>query len=61
MSTRMKDLVKTLQTKNQEAEVEFVVVYVDGELICVDITEQAGAFMKVLKLFGPNQGEQTNG
>jgi hypothetical protein len=49
---KIKDLVKNLQTKDQDAEVEFIVCKKTGELVCAQIESQAADLAKLLKVFG---------
>lgn len=49
---KIKDLIKNLETKDQEAEVEFIVCKVTGELVCVKIESKAADIAKMLNLFG---------
>lgn len=46
------ELVVKLQAKDQTAEVEFIVVKTDGEVVCADIAKQAKSIGKFLKMFG---------
>lgn len=52
MAIKIKQLIKNLQKKDQEAEVEFVVVKTNGNLICMDIKSNAKDMQKMLKMFG---------
>lgn len=51
MSMPIKQLIKVLQTKDPKAEVEFVVVKIDGKLIAMDIENKANSMVKMLELF----------
>jgi hypothetical protein len=51
MAIKTKDLVKKLQEKDQDAEVEFIVVKTDGEMVCMDVEAKAKSMVDLLKLF----------
>jgi hypothetical protein len=48
---KIKDLVKNLKTKDQDAEVEFIVCKTTGELVCAQIESKAADLAKLLKIF----------
>lgn len=48
---KVKDLVKALQGKDQEKEVEFIVCGTDSEIIAMKIERKASDIAKLLKLF----------
>jgi len=48
---KLKQLVKLLQSKNQNEEVEFVVVSKEGAIVCMKMENQAQKLVKVLQLF----------
>lgn len=51
---KIKQLVKLLQTKDQNKEVEFIVAGKDdGSIVCMAMENQATAVVKALKLFRP--------
>lgn len=52
MAIKIKELIKKLQEKEQDAEVEFVVVKTNNELICMDIKTKAHNLTQLLKMFG---------
>jgi hypothetical protein len=50
---KIKDLVKNLKTKDQDAEVEFIVCKTTGELVCMLVDSKAATdIIKMMKLFG---------
>ena len=51
MAIKVKELVKKLKEKDQNAEVEFVVVNINGEMVCMDIASSAHNITKLLQLF----------
>lgn len=51
MSIRVKDLLKILKEKDQDADVEFMVVKTNGELVCMDISTSAKSMVDLLELF----------
>lgn len=51
MSLKVKDLIKKLQEKDQDTEVEFAVVTTNGDLVCMDIETTAKSMADLLKLF----------
>lgn len=51
MSVRIKDLIKLLREKDQNKEVEFVVVSTEGHLVCMDIEANADDLARLLKAF----------
>ena len=51
MAVKVKDLAKILEKKDQNAEVEFIVVTTGGEMVCMDVQAKATDMVKVLKLF----------
>jgi hypothetical protein len=51
MSIKVKELIKKLETKDQDADVEFIVVDSNGNLVCVDVENEATNITKLLKLF----------
>lgn len=57
MSSKIKQLIKLLETKDPEADVEFVVVETTGEgnLVCMDIEANAHQMAELLSMFGSNQ------
>lgn len=52
MAIKVKDLVKILKGKDQNADVEFVVVKTDGTMVCMDLKGQTRAMASLLKMFG---------
>ena len=52
MAIKIKELIKILKKKDQNAEVEFVVVTTDGKLVCMDINAAAKDMSDLLKMFG---------
>lgn len=52
MAIKIEELVKKLQDKDQNAEVEFIVVKTDGDMVCMDVEKSARSMVKLLKLFG---------
>lgn len=48
---KIKDLIKNLKTKDQDAEVEFIVCKTDGEIVCMKVESKAADIVKMLKLF----------
>jgi hypothetical protein len=55
MSVKIKDLVRILQTKPQNDEIEFVVVRTDGMLVTMDLESSANDMSKILRLFTPKK------
>lgn len=45
------DLIESLKTKDQAAEVEFIVVKTDGQILAIKLKEMAKPMQTVLKLF----------
>ena len=45
------ELVEALKTKEQDAEIEFVIVQTDGLVVAVNIKEKAKDITKLLKMF----------
>lgn len=47
------DLIEKLKTKDQDTDVQFIIVKTDGELVAAVVSaEQAKPMIKVLKRFG---------
>lgn len=59
MAQTIENLLDTLQTKDKNAEVEFVIVQTDGKLIAADLTsDRARKLVRFLEMFGAKtQGE----
>jgi hypothetical protein len=55
MSITIKNLVKKLQSKNQDNEVEFIVVTTDGNLVCMDVDSNAHDMTTLLSMFNHNK------
>jgi len=55
MSIKIKDLIKKLEEKDLEAEVEFVVVETTGNMVCMDIKSNAHDMAELLSLFAPSE------
>jgi hypothetical protein len=51
MATKVKDLIKKLQEKEQDDEVEYVIASTKGEMVCIDIETQAYDLARLLKMF----------
>lgn len=51
MARKIKDLVKVLQQKDQNAEVEFVIVQIDGIMVCMDLEAKNKSVSELLKMF----------
>ena len=51
MAIKIKQLIKKLEEKDQDTEVEFIVVSTAGMMVCMDIETQAPNTLKILKLF----------
>ncbi len=49
---RVRDLVSYLKGKDQAQEIEFIVCTPQGGLVTMDVRQQPGAIVKVLKLVG---------
>lgn len=49
--TKIKDLVKILQKKEQDAEVEFIVLKTNGNIVCMDVEAKSTDLIKMLKSF----------
>lgn len=49
---KVAELIEKLKEKDQAAEVEFIVVKTDGELVTMDVSKQAKPLIKLLKMFG---------
>jgi hypothetical protein len=45
------ELIELLKTKDQAAEVEFIVCKTDGEIVVCDVQKQAQPIIKMLKWF----------
>ena len=54
MSSKIKQLIKLLETKDIEADVEFVVVETTGNLVCMDIETNAHQMAELLSIFRPS-------
>lgn len=52
MAIKIKDLIKKLSGKDQNADVEFVVVKTGGEAVCMDVKTAAKCMVDLLKLIG---------
>lgn len=52
MAHTVAQLIEILQGKEQNELVEYVVVKTDGELVTVDVQQQAKPMAKMLKMFG---------
>lgn len=46
------DLIKNLKTKDQKAEVEFIICKTDGELVCAKLEKKTADMAKMLQMFG---------
>ncbi len=55
MSRKIKDLVKSLKTKNQDEEVECIVVTKSGGIVCMDIECSSKDMIDLLKMFPNNK------
>lgn len=51
MATTIAQLIEKLKEKDQAAEVEFIVLKTDGELVTMDVAKHAKVLIKMLKLF----------
>lgn len=51
MAIKIKELIKKLGEKDQNAEVEFVVVKTNGNMVCMDIKSNAHDMTKLLNMF----------
>ena len=51
MAIKVKDLIKALEEKEQDAEVEFVVVKTNGDLVVMDIETRAHNMATLLSMF----------
>ncbi|MCK5128146.1 MAG: hypothetical protein KAR42_17960, partial [candidate division Zixibacteria bacterium] len=51
MSIQIKDLIKKLEEKDQDAMVEFIVVETDGMMVCMDVESSAESMVDLLGLF----------
>jgi len=51
MAITVKDLVEKLKEKDQDKEVEFVVVGTDGMMVCMDVKSSAKSMVDLLKMF----------
>ena len=47
----IKELIERLKTKDQEKEVEFIVVDTDSWMVCAEIETKATNMLKILKMF----------
>ncbi len=53
MAIKIKDLIKKLREKDQNKEVEFIVVDTDGFAVCIDVEMKASHSMEeLLSIFG---------
>ena len=52
MAMQVKELIKKLKKKDENAMVEFVVVNVNGNLVCMDIQSNGVDLQKLLAMFG---------
>lgn len=55
MSIKIKELIKKLKEKDQNAEVEFVVVKTTGALVVMDLETSANNIAQLLEMFGPTK------
>jgi len=60
MAIKIKDLVKKLEQKDQDDEVEFIVVTTKGMMVCMDIKTQAPNTLNLLKLFNSGEPEKVH-
>lgn len=51
MAIKVKDLIKKLEEKEQDKEVEFVVVGTDRMIVCMDIKSSAHSMAELLSMF----------
>jgi NMD protein affecting ribosome stability and mRNA decay len=51
MAIKVKKLIKKLKEKDQDAEVEFIIVKTNGIMICMDVNSSAKNMVDLLKLF----------
>ena len=58
MSSKIKQLIKLLETKDLEADVEFVVVETTGNLVCMDIEANAHQMAELLTMFKPSHDDE---
>lgn len=52
MSTSIKYLIEILKTKDPKAEVEFIVVETNDNMIAMDVKAKSRSMVRLLKLFG---------
>ena len=52
MAIPVSKLIEKLKEKDQNAEVEFVVVETNGNLVCMDLANNTKDMAKLLKMFG---------
>ena len=52
MAIKIKELIKKLEEKDQESNVEFIVVKTDDELVVMDVSTRTKSMIKFLKMFG---------
>ena len=50
-AVKIKELIKRLEKKNQELEVEFIIVDTDDYMVCAEIEDKAKSMVKILKMF----------
>ncbi len=48
---KISELIENLKTKDQDAEVEFIVAKTSGELVCAQVKSTAQSMFKFLKMF----------
>ena len=51
MAIKVKELIKNLKKKDQDAEVEFVVIKTNGDLVAMDIETSAHNMATLLSMF----------
>ena len=51
MAIKIKQLIKNLEKKDQDKDVEFIVVTTNGEMVCMDVEAKAKSMVDLLKLF----------
>lgn len=49
---KLKDLIEKLKEKDLDADVEFIVVKSDGEVVSASVEKQAKPMLNFLKMFG---------
>ena len=51
MACSILNLIKTLQTKDQDREVEFIIIDADGMIVAMDLEGDAYDMAELLKMF----------